>query len=215
VRTRPLYDQAALEKLKSEVSHEALAACPPLLLHMLAGWDFGPLLEGPGRFRHQAEWRGLLAVLARTSPPSAGVQARFHTQWHVCHHFMRELVDDDQLMLGAARRWLPRYEGCGMELFRGENIDRYRTGRIGYGWTDQLSVAEMFAGGLNGEGAGGVVLTAKAPPSAIIAGPGWHISDWLRENEFTVDVGRLEEVNIVSWHRREADERNGTLSRIN
>lgn len=202
VATRSLREQAALEKLTSEVGSEALAACPPLLLHMLASWDFLPLLESKRRARHQADWRRLLEMLSCTSPPTKAVQDRFHTQWHVCHHFIRELVDDDRLMLAAARGWLPPYDGPGLTLFRGENIGRFQTGRVGYGWTDDVSVAEMFARGLNGNEAGGVVLTAEAPPSAIVAGPGWHSSDWLHENEFTVDVQRLEGMGVVSWHRR-------------
>ncbi|HEY1398156.1 hypothetical protein [Roseateles sp.] len=195
---RPLRDQMALAKLESEVGQADVALCPPLLVHILAGWDVIPLLESSSRLQHQAEWRALFDLLANTSPPSPKVRARFHTQWHVSHHFIRGLVDDDRLMLAAARAWLPRYEGPDLKLFRGENLGRYRTGRIGYGWTDRLSIAEMFAAGPNSVGTGGVVLTANVPAAAIVAGPASHSSDWLQENEFTVDVALLEAVSVVA-----------------
>jgi hypothetical protein len=56
----------------------------------------------------------------------------------------------------------------------------------------------MFASGLNGVGRGGVVLRANVQASAIIAGPSWHSSQWLRENEFTVDIRNLSGIDVIA-----------------
>ncbi len=68
---------------------------------------------------------------------------------------MRELVDDDALMLDLARVWLPRYVGPSLTLFRGENINRYEAGRIGSAWSDLEETANTFAGGLMRSAAAG------------------------------------------------------------
>ncbi|MCW5284983.1 hypothetical protein D8B29_00885 [Verminephrobacter eiseniae] len=131
-------------------------------------------------------------------PSSAELAERFHTQWHVCHHFLRELVADDDLLLPMLRVWLPRYEGPDMVLYRGENIDRFEAGRIGTAWSDKLETADMFAQGLNAVGKGGVILRTLAPAAAIIAGPSWHSAQWLGESEFTVDSGKLGKIQAVA-----------------
>ena len=148
----------------------ALAAYPPLLAHILSGKEFGPLLGSADRAKHQAEWSDLIRDLAGLPPSSKQLAERFHTQWHVCHHFLRELVNDDDLLIDMLWVWLPRYQGPDMVLYRGENTDRFETGRIGTAWTDRQATAEMFARGLNAVGKGGVVLRAQAraePPRSL------------------------------------------------
>ena len=170
-------------------AHEktALAAYPPLLDHILSGKEFGPLLRSQNRPKHQAEWRDFIRALTGLPPTSKQLAERFHTQWHVCHHFLRELVDDDSLLIDMLWVWLPRYQGPDLVLYRGENIDRFEAGRIGTAWTNKQETAEMFAGGLNACGTGGVVLHVAAPSATIIAGPSKH-SVYLGENEFTIDI---------------------------
>ncbi|MGN6260293.1 MAG: hypothetical protein ACTHNO_06120 [Ralstonia sp.] len=131
--------------------------------------------------------------LTACAPKDHAIAERFHTQWHVSHHFIRELVDDDELLMDVAWTWLPRYKGPEMVLYRGENIDRLDRDRIGSAWSSKEETACMFARGLNAVGKGGVVLETTAPPEAIIAGPSSH-SVWLGEHEFTVDRRRLVEV---------------------
>jgi hypothetical protein len=165
----------------------AIAAYPPLLSHVLSGKEFGPFLRSPDRPKHQAEWRDLIRDLARLPPSSKQLAEDFHTQWHVCHHYLRELVDADDLLIDMLWVWLPRYQGSDMVLYRGENIDRFEAGRIGTAWTDKQETAEMFASGLNAVSKGGVVLRANVPASTIIAGPSKH-SLYLGESEFTIDI---------------------------
>ena len=165
-----------------------LDAYPTQLQHMLGGREFMHLIESPARARHQADWRNFLQALIKRPPSSLELVQAFHTQWHVCHHRLRELVNDDDLLLDAARAWLPAYAGSGLTLYRGENIDRHEAGRIGSAWSDSRETAHMFASGLNAVGRGGVVLEAFVAASAIISGPSKHSSRWLNENEFTVDT---------------------------
>jgi hypothetical protein len=123
--------------------------------------------------------------------------ALLSNQWHVCHHFLRELVDDDDLLIDMLWVWLPRYVGPDLVLYRGENIDRFEAGRIGTAWTGKQATAEMFAGGLNAVGKGGVVLRVTAPSTAIIAGPSKH-SLYLGESEFTIDIGKLGAIDTIA-----------------
>ncbi len=168
----------------------ALEAYPALLRNMLAGQAFITLIRSPERSRHRADWREFLRAIQAAPPSSAALAEAFHTQWHVCHHRLRELVEDDELLLDVAWVWLPRYVGADLELYRGENIDHFEVGRIGSAWSDKRETASVFASGLNAVGKGGVVLRVHAPVEAIIAGPSRH-SLYLGESEFTVDTRRL------------------------
>ena len=185
--------------LDGAAAHEktALAAYPPLLVNILSGKEFGPLLGSADRAKHQAEWRDLIRDLAGLPPSSMQLAESFHTKWHVCHHFLRELVDDDDLLIDMLWIWLPRYVGPDLVLYRGENIDRFEAGRIGTAWSDKQGTAEMFAGGLNAVGKGGVVLRVTAPSAVIIAGPSKH-SLYLGESEFTIDTGRLAGIEAIA-----------------
>lgn len=123
-------------------------AYPPLLDHILRGQEFLPLLTSPELERHRSGWRELFRTLPSTAPQDTEIAARFQTQWHVCHHFVRELVDDDELLLDALWVWLPRYQGPAVELYRGENIDRLAARRIGFGWSDEREQRECSRAGL-------------------------------------------------------------------
>lgn len=175
----------------------SLDAYPSLLRNMLSGQEFMPLIRSTERSRHRTEWREFLRAIQASPPSSAALAEAFHTQWHVCHHRLRELVEDDGLLLDVAWVWLPRYEGPGRELYRGENIDRFEEGRIGSAWSDNQETASMFASGLNAVGKGGVVLRVHAPAEVIIAGPSKH-SLYLGESEFTVDTRKLPQISTVA-----------------
>lgn len=164
---------------------------PPLLDHILDGGDYGPMLRSPWIEVHRRAWRDLFAELPSRPPRDVEISNLFHTTWHVSHHFIRELVDDDELLLDAIRVWLPPYEGPSLTLYRGENIDRLALGKIGTAWSDRVETARMFASGWNSCGKGGVILKATVSSEAIIAGPSAHSSNWLGEREYTVDPNKL------------------------
>lgn len=170
---------------------------PALFDYVLEGNPYGPLLDSLDLEKHRGEWRQLFRRLITCPPLNDAISERFHTKWHVSHHYIRELIADDALLTDMLWVWLPRYSGPGLLLYRGENIDRFERGAIGSAWTDQKETARMFASGLNAEGKGGVILQVQAPAEAIIAGPSKH-SDWLGESEFTVDwrsLGKIEQLH--------------------
>jgi hypothetical protein len=172
-----------------------LADYPPLLSHILNGNEYGPLLNGPDVARHRNEWRSFIRDLAACKPTNSVLVDRFHTQWHVGHHHIRALVDDDDLLMDMLWKWLPRYNGSELLLYRGENLDRFELGRVGTAWSDKESVAKMFASGLNAEGRGGVILETTGTANSIIAGPSAH-SIYLREYEYTLDRRRLSTISL-------------------
>jgi hypothetical protein len=177
-----------------------LAGYPHLLSHILNGKEYGPLLKGPNVDRHKEEWGMLIKELISCAPKDRAIVDRFHTNWHVSHHYIRELVDDDELLMDMLWTWLPRYEGPDQLLYRGENIDRLECERIGTAWSDKVETAQMFAQGWNAMGKGGVIMETMAPADAIIAGPSAH-SIWLGEHEFTVDWRRLSTISRKHYFR--------------
>lgn len=170
---------------------------PPLLDHILGKNEYNSLLQSPDVERRRNEWREFFKTLIACPPEDRAIADRFHTKWHEAHHRIRELVDDDDLLIEVMRVWLPRYQGPPMILYRGESIDRFESGRIGWAWSSKEETARMFAAGLNAVGKGGVILKVNAPGKAIIAGPSAHSANWLGESEYTVDtrmLGAIEEM---------------------
>lgn len=187
---------------RARIEQSLLDTYPRKLSHILDGKPFRPLLRRTKRGKNRTAWRKFFRDLISTPPSSTELSEFFHTQWHVCHHYVRALVEDDELLLDVLWVWLPRYQGGAALLYRGENIDRYEAGALGSAWTDKLEVAEMFAGGLNAVGKGGVVLRAIVDSSAIVAGPSCHSSNWLGENEFTVDTRKMGQLDVVATFPR-------------
>lgn len=164
--------------------------CTLLLAHILDGKEYRPLLTSPDVAQHRTNWRQLIRHLIVCPPQDRTTVDRFHTQWHTSHHYIRALVDDDALLMDMLWVWLPRYEGPELVLYRGENIDRLERASLGTAWTNTEDTAQVFASGLNAVGSGGVILQARVPVDAIIAGPSEH-SRYLGEHEYTIDSRRL------------------------
>lgn len=165
--------------------------------HILNEGQFNPLMASERLARNRSKWRRQLAIAAKTPPATQELSEAFHTQWHVCHSRLRELVDDDNLLFELMWSWLPRYNGPDLVLYRGENIDRFQAGRVGSAWSDKRKTAEMFAGGLNAAGQGGLLLQATVPASLIIAGPSDH-SLSMGESEFSVDTRKLTGIATIA-----------------
>ncbi|MEN5284795.1 hypothetical protein ABE494_02445 [Stenotrophomonas lactitubi] len=132
-------------------------------------------------------WRAVVARALKGRAPQFD-KAAFDTYWIEGGHRIREQVGDDHQL--AAFLWisLPHYraqDGAKLELYRGESIDRLNLGQLGFAWTSDRGTAEMFAGGLNACGSGGVLLRALVA-AEVIAGPGAH-SLYLGESQYTVD----------------------------
>jgi hypothetical protein len=146
--------------------------------------------------------RRVLLRANRATSVSGEFRSAFHLLWTERGHRLRELLNDDLLLIGAARRLLPSYTGPSLTLYRGEAALRRKHRRYGFAWSAQRATAEMFGRGLNAmfEG-GGVVLMTEAPPRAIVAGPSAH-SAYLDEDEYTVDRRLLNRVVVLARYPR-------------
>jgi hypothetical protein len=120
----------------------------------------------------------------------------FGTYWIEGGHHMREQIADDQLLVRLLRRLLASYDGGPMELYRGENRNRWQNRSIGLAWTSSIETARMFGGGLNAVLSGGVLLKARFEPEAIISGPDAH-SKYLGEGQYTIDPFSLPDLSAV------------------
>jgi len=129
-------------------------------------------------------WRKIAASLIANEALVA--QTDFETYWIEGGHHIREQLGDDRALSKLLRVMLTPYSGGGIKLYRGENQDRLAVGALGFAWTSDVKVAEMFATGLNAVGSGGVLLSATLESPAIISGPNAH-SSYLGEDQFTVD----------------------------
>jgi len=85
-----------------------------------------------------------------------------------------------------------------MELYRGENRNRWQNHSIGLAWTSSIQTARMFCGGLNAVQSGGVLLRASFKPEAIISGPNDH-SKYLGEDQYTIDPFFLSDLSVVEF----------------
>lgn len=110
----------------------------------------------------------------------------FGTHWIEAGHRMREQIADDSLLCRMLRRMLPPYDGGTVTLYRGENLERWRSGALGLAWTQDVRVARGFGISLNAVRTGGVLLRGTFAQAAIISGPNAH-SRYLQEQQFTVD----------------------------
>ncbi|NNU45235.1 hypothetical protein [Ramlibacter montanisoli] len=133
----------------------------------------------------RGEWKALAASVAATD---TAVLRRedFETYWIEAGHQIREQVDDDRALIRLLRKMLPPYSGPGLDLYRGENVNRWRAGRLGLAWTLDVETARMFGRGLNAFYGGGVLLRARFEAPAILSAPSEH-SRYLDEGQFTVD----------------------------
>jgi hypothetical protein len=139
-----------------------------------------------------------LEAAAAAEVVSEDLRAAFHLQWTVRGHRIREAKRDDRGLAVVLRRVLPPYQGQGLTIFRGEQAVRATRGQVGFNWSADRKVAEMFASGLCATyPGGGVLLRAYAPVDAFISGAGDH-SAYLGENELVVDPGQLEGITELA-----------------
>lgn len=155
------------------------------------------LEQGNNTYFYTYDWRLLISVLSAGAPSDLHREA-FATQWVTHGAKVRQQVRDDSLLIQTLRRWLPKYDGGGLVLYRGESAERAEKQRYGLCWTPKIEVATMFASGLNSMPVGGgVLLQTYASRDAIVSGPSYH-SKYLGEFEHTVDPTLLSDVQILS-----------------
>ena len=111
-------------------------------------------------------------------------------------HRIRGQVADDELLANLLRRVLPKYEGDKVTVYRGENLERWNAGQLGFSWTEKIEVARMFGQGLNATRTGGLLLKGYFAPDSIICGPNKH-SAYLQEHQFTIDPSFYKEIQVI------------------
>lgn len=122
---------------------------------------------------------------------------KMHMLWIVNGGHIRRHVSDDKLLLIWLKLILPKYSGGEIQLYRGECQFLYDQDLIGFCWTPNKQVAEKFARGLNAIESGGVLLSAKVAPEAILSAPNGHSVDWLGESEYTCDPTRIGSIEVL------------------
>lgn len=143
--------------------------------------------------------RKVLEAATRCERVPDDFREALHLAWTVRGFHYRADIQDDDLFIRAFRRVFSPYNGSRLVLYRGERSSELEAGRIGLNWSTDQEVAKMFASGLcTAYGCDGVLLTATAEPSAIIAGPNDHSANWLGEMEHIVDPRMLVELEEVA-----------------
>jgi hypothetical protein len=148
--------------------------------------------------KKQGRWGTYAIFLLNEQKLSPNTIAHFGTYWVEAGHHIREKIADDRVLIRLLRHLLPPYEGGAIELFRGENRNRWESNKVGLAWTASADSARMFGRGLNAVGMGGVLLKARYEPEAIICGPNTH-SNYLGENQFTIDPFAGTEISAIEF----------------
>jgi len=146
-------------------------------------------------------WLPFLQQVSDAGVITPSLQNAFHTKWIECGHSIRSQIKDDKAVAHLLLNLMPKYSGDGLTVFRGENEHRFNSGKIGFCWTANREVAEMFARGLNACQSRGLLLQCYAPSGAIFSGPNEH-SNYLGESEVTVNPSLLENVQIIYSYPR-------------
>lgn len=157
------------------------------------------MLERFRAIKEKGGWRAHALVLLNEPELTPTTIAEFGTYWIEAGHHIREQIADDRLLVHLLRHLLPAYEGESIELFRGENRNRWEEQIIGLAWTENIDTARIFGCGLNAVVEGGVLLKARFESEAIISGPNAH-SNYLGEKQFTIDPFAKTAISVVEFY---------------
>lgn len=146
-----------------------------------------------------SRWVEFLNTILKDGSATPALREAFHLKWIESGHFIREKVNNDEILTKLLVTLLPEYEGEAVTIYRGENEERFNSGSVGFCWSEDRKVAEMFGRGLNACKSRGMLLQAYAPIKAIISGPNAH-SRYLGEHELTVDPKMLENITIIKFY---------------
>lgn len=125
-----------------------------------------------------------------------------HSLWTVNGGHLRRKIKNDDLILDVLLKYLPKYEGEGLVVYRGECRFLFEENKIGFCWTPDIDVATMFARGLNAIESGGVLLKAFAAENAIISSPNEHSTKQMQEHEYTCNPRLLENIEVIEAYEK-------------
>ena len=145
------------------------------------------------------DWPSFANAVLVADQLTTDFRERLHLEWTVRGHRIRQSLANDERLIAFLRCGLPTYCGGKQILYRGENLDRWNEGAVGFCWTAIEATARMFGSGLNAVSMGGVLLRTTASVEAIIAGPSAH-SLYLGESEFTLEPALLREISVIEQY---------------
>lgn len=113
-------------------------------------------------------WQQTFAYLARLPDDAVFQKPLIAALWARYGGDLRALIKNDTLVLSVLKRALPHTAETGQTVYRGESWFLFDQHQIGFCWSSSKDVATRYAKGLNAVDSGGVLLTAYAPPAAIL-----------------------------------------------
>lgn len=152
----------------------------------------------------KSEWVDFMRGLPHSGLLTPELKTAFHMIWIERGKFIREKLGNDKILIQLLALCMPKYEGTGLTVFRGENEHRFNSGQIGFCWTESRDTAKVFARGLNACNGQGFLLQAYAPREAIFSGANDH-SRYLNEHEVTLNPRLLRDIQIITSYPKSHD----------
>lgn len=83
----------------------------------------------------RSRWVEFLNTILKDGSATPALKEAFHLKWIESGHFIREKVNNDEILTKLLVTLLPKYEGEAVTIYRGKNEDRFNSGSIGFCWT--------------------------------------------------------------------------------
>ena len=147
-------------------------------------------------------WPKVFDYLSKNASNLTFDREAIHRLWTVNGGHLRRKIKNDDLILDVLLTYLPKYEGEGLIVYRGECRFLFKENKIGFCWTPEKEVASMFASGLNSIESGGVLLKAFASEKAIISSPNEHSAKQMEEHEYTCNPRLLEGIEVIRTYEK-------------
>jgi hypothetical protein len=148
--------------------------------------------------RRANAWPKVLTELSER-PSDNKFGASLVMAWLTCGiHLGRAFKEHNGLFAAALRQHMPRYDGPGLTLFRGQLETFHRKRHYGMSWTAELEVAQRLATWHAAGESDAVVLRMEASPEMIIADLREHWHDQrMRERQLLIDPRMVREVEVL------------------
>lgn len=143
-------------------------------------------------------WRRAFEACRELSAP-ASFRKWFLGLWQSDGDSLRTEVGDDLVLIDALRAMLPKYRGSALTIYRGDSWENRRRRTYGLSWSTERPVGDVFARDRRSKYVcGTVLLTAEAPPEAVLCLTASHSRQFREECEVLVDRRRLSRVRVLA-----------------